>query len=49
VHLASAVRASERVELLRFLAFDERLNDAARGADLLVYGDEPGAERESGV
>lgn len=45
VHLASAVRLSERFEDLRFLAFDDRLNDAARGADLVVYGDESRAGR----
>lgn len=48
VHLASAVRLSERFEDLRFLAFDDRLNDAAKGADLTVYGDESGTEREAG-
>ncbi len=46
VHLASAVRLSERFEDLCFLAFDDRLNDAARGADLAVYGDESGVGRE---
>lgn len=40
VHLTSAVRISERFGDLRFLAFDGRLNDAARAADLAVYGDE---------
>jgi predicted nucleic acid-binding protein len=45
VHLASAVRLSERFEDLRFLAFDDRLNDAARDADLAVYGDESRAGR----
>lgn len=45
VHLASAVRLSVRFEDLRFLAFDGRLNDAARGADLAVYGDESRAGR----
>ncbi len=40
VHLASAVRLSERFGNLRFLAFDGRLNDAAKAADLAVYGDE---------
>lgn len=47
VHLASAVRLSERFEDLRFLAFDDRLNDAARGAKLAVYGDESRAGRKS--
>lgn len=47
VHLASAVRLSERFEDLRFLAFDERLNDAARNANLAVYGDEAMARREA--
>lgn len=45
VHLASAVRLSERFGDLRFLAFDGRLNDAARAADLAVYGDESGTGR----
>lgn len=40
IHLASAVRLSERLEDLRFLAFDDRLNDAAREANLAMYGDE---------
>jgi len=40
VHLASAVRLSERFGDLNFLAFDVRLNDAARAADLAVYADE---------
>ncbi len=40
VHLASAVRLSERFGNLRFLAFDGRLNDAAKAADLAVYDDE---------
>ena len=48
VHLASAVRLSQRFGDLRFLAFDGRLNDAARDADLVVYRDEsragPGAD-----
>lgn len=47
VHLASAVRLSERFEDLRFLAFHDRLNDAAKGADLVVYGGESRAEREA--
>lgn len=47
VHLASAVRLSARFEDLRFLAFDDRLNDAARSADLAVYGDESRAGRET--
>ncbi|MDP9410077.1 MAG: type II toxin-antitoxin system VapC family toxin [Actinomycetota bacterium] len=40
VHLASAVRLSERFGNLRFLAFDGRLNDATKAADLAVYDDE---------
>jgi hypothetical protein len=40
VHLASAARFSGRFEDLRFLCFDGRLNEAARGAGLAVYGDE---------
>jgi predicted nucleic acid-binding protein len=47
VHLLSAVRLSERFEDLRFLAFDGRLNDAARGADLGVYGDKARAGLEA--
>lgn len=38
VHLASAVRLSEKFDDLRFLAFDARLNGAAREAGLEVYG-----------
>lgn len=37
VHLASALRFTERFEDLRFLAFDGRLTDAAREADLPLY------------
>ncbi len=40
MHLASAARFSGRFEDLRFLCFDGRLNEAARGAGLAVYGDE---------
>jgi len=47
VHLASAVRLSERFGDLRFLAFDDRLNDAARAAELAVYGDESRAGLEA--
>ncbi len=47
IHLASAVRLSERFEDLRFLVFDDRLNDAARSTDLAVYGDESRAGREA--
>ena len=39
IHLASALRFSERFEGLRFLAFDVRLTNAARAADLTIYGD----------
>lgn len=46
VHLASALRFSERFEGLIFLAFDDRLNDAAREAALPVYGDKTNARRE---
>ncbi len=37
IHLESALRLSERFEGLRFLAFDKRLNSAAREANLPVY------------
>lgn len=37
IHLASALRLSERFEELRFLAFDGRLTDAARNASLKLY------------
>jgi hypothetical protein len=40
VHPASAVRLKERFNDLRFMAFDDRLVDAAREAALPVYGDE---------
>lgn len=40
IHLASAVRLSERLEDTRFLAFDARLNDAAGRANLAMYGEE---------
>ncbi len=39
VHLASALTFAERLQNLKFLAFDKRLNDAARAASLTVYGD----------
>ena len=39
VHLASAVQLSERFDAVRFLAFDDRLNEAARSAELPVYGE----------
>jgi predicted nucleic acid-binding protein len=52
IHLASALRLSERFEDLRFLAFDKRLTTAARDASLNLYesgtdprrvvGDDPG-------
>lgn len=41
VHLASAVRLRERFGDLRFLAFDERLTEAARQV-LPVFGEEDG-------
>lgn len=44
VHLASAVLLFERFENLRFLAFDERLNEAAGGVGLVVYDDESGVK-----
>ena len=37
IHLASAVRLGERFDDLRFLAFDDRLVEAARGASVPVY------------
>lgn len=40
IHLASAKRLEERFEDLRFLAFDDRLTDAARSASLSVYTEE---------
>ena len=52
IHLASALRLSERFEGLRFLAFDDRLTTAARDASLELcesrtdsgraVGDDPG-------
>lgn len=39
IHLASAVRLGERFSDLRFLAFDDRLMEAARGASVPVYGE----------
>ena len=39
IHLASASRLGERYADLRFLAFDDRLVEAARGASVPVYGD----------
>jgi predicted nucleic acid-binding protein len=40
IHLASAARLEERFEDLRFLAFDDRLLDAAKKASMPVYGGE---------
>ncbi|MGH3144993.1 MAG: type II toxin-antitoxin system VapC family toxin [Rubrobacter sp.] len=37
IHLASAARLQERVSDLRFMAFDDRLVEAARGASVPVY------------
>ncbi len=37
IHLASAKRLEDRFEDLRFLAFDDRLTDAAKDADVSVY------------
>lgn len=39
IHLASAARVRERFSGLRFLAFDERLVEAAREASVPVYGE----------
>jgi uncharacterized protein len=39
IHLASALYLAERFEGLRFLAFDHRLNNAARDAGLPVDSD----------
>lgn len=45
VHLASALAFTEQFENLNFLAFDNRLTDAARAASLIVYGDSPDSGR----
>ena len=37
IHLASAVRLGERFDDLRFMAFDDRLVEAALGASVPVY------------
>jgi uncharacterized protein len=37
IHLASAVRLGERFDDLRFVAFDDRLVEAALGASVPVY------------
>ena len=39
VHLASALHLHQRFEDLRFLAFDNRLVNAARAAGIPVYTD----------
>ncbi|MBA2289425.1 MAG: type II toxin-antitoxin system VapC family toxin [Chloroflexia bacterium] len=39
VHLARAVHLTKEYNDLSFLAFDMRLNDAARAAALTIYGD----------
>lgn len=39
VHLASAIQLSERFDVVRSLAFDDRLNEAARSVELTVYGE----------
>ena|SRR5665811_422958 len=46
IHLASALHFAKEFDDLRFLAFDKRLNDAAREASLTTYGDStiPGLE-----
>lgn len=43
VHLESAIQFDERFEKLRFLAFDDRLTDAAREAALVVYDTDAGS------
>ncbi len=40
IHLASAKRLETRFDDLRFLAFDERLTDAAKDAGIPTYGEE---------
>lgn len=40
IHLASAKHLEERFDELRFLAFDDRLMDAAREASMAVYEEE---------
>ena len=40
VHLASALRLAEHFKDLSFLAFDERLTNAARDASMPVYGED---------
>jgi hypothetical protein len=37
IHLASAVRLGERFDDLRFLVFDDRFVEAARGTSVPVY------------
>jgi uncharacterized protein len=37
IHLASAVRLGERISDVRFLAFDDRLVEAARRASVPVF------------
>lgn len=37
IHLASAKRLEGRLDDLRFLAFDDRLSDAAKEASVSVY------------
>ena len=39
IHLASAARLGERAGEVRFLAFDDRLLEAARVASVPVYGE----------
>ncbi len=41
IHLASAKRLEERADEPRFLAFDDRLTDAAKAASMLVYPSKP--------
>lgn len=43
VHLASALDFQRRLDEIAFLAFDDRLNDAAVEAGLTLYGAEPEA------
>ncbi len=42
VHLATALRFAKKYEELSFLAFDLRLNQAARAESLAIYGDDEG-------
>lgn len=46
IHLASALRLSERFDDLRFLAFDDRLTFAPRAASLSIYETREDPEQE---